>query len=450
MSKFYTIKLPKLPQGCPRGPSRCPLRPADAPFTQASFLVASHRSSRVAGCTQLSNASASKDQIAIRLPSESSNGSRRILSCSPSRITASNPLGQPHVPAGSDIVNPTAAGAAANSVTGRQTQIAIRPPIEVPNGTRRLPSALPSTITGANPVEQPHADTSSDIVNPTAVGAAAVELTRCQDQTGRHFCIRDAAGTKLRNSKARPAAMVSGNFQPDLGTLEKWPKSGPTHGATTTGITHETKPKCEIIQNGLVSGPSGTLKFGSSSQAVPEGTKAVLQPQAAEITEIALKMPIGQNAVTHMAEAKREVIIQDSDTVVRRSEQMGNNPGPHSEVNSVVKLPESSITHAPDHHLDVSRPPSQPDFTQSDRNEGHKTRSPQAPANPSKSPNDLAKGSLPSRPSNLTEPETELAKLPTACDAHAQHLHARASFIAGTNKPARHRAGAPERPFLFA
>ena len=141
----------------------------------------------VAGCTQLSNASASKDQIATRLPSEASNGRRRILSGPPSRITASNPLGQPHVPAGSDIVNPTAAGAAANSVMGRQTQIAIRPPIEVSNGTRRLPSRRPSTITGANPVEQPHADTSSDIVNPTAAGATAAELTRHQDQTGNHF-----------------------------------------------------------------------------------------------------------------------------------------------------------------------------------------------------------------------------------------------------------------------
>jgi len=72
---------------------------------------------------------------------------------------------------------------------------------------------------------------------------------------------------------------------------------GPRMGlAGTTGITHETKPKCEIIQNGLVSGPSGTLKDGSSSKAVPKGTKAVPQPQAAEITEIALKMPIGPNA----------------------------------------------------------------------------------------------------------------------------------------------------------
>ena len=85
-------------------------------------------------------------------------------------------------------------------------------------------------------------------------------------------------------------------FQADLSTLKNGPKSGSTHGAGTTGITHETKPKCEIIQNGLVSGPSGTLKAGSSSQAVPEGTKAVLQPQAAEITEITLKMPIGPNA----------------------------------------------------------------------------------------------------------------------------------------------------------
>ena len=127
-------------------------------------------------------------------------------------------------------------------------------------------------------------------------------------------------------------------FQADLSTLKNGPKSGSTHGAGTTGITHETKPKCEIIQNGLVSGPSGTLKAGSSSQAVPEGTKAVLQPQAAEITEIALKMPIGQNAVTHMAEAKREVIIQDSDTVFSGSEQMGNNPGPHSEAVSYTHL----------------------------------------------------------------------------------------------------------------
>ena len=252
----------------------------------------------VAECTQLSNASASKDQIATRLPSEASNGRRRILSCPPSRITASNPLGRPHDAAGPDIVNPAAGRAAhaANSVTGRQAQIAIRPPIEVSNGRRRFPSGLPITITVANPVEQPHADTSSDIVNPTAVGAAAVELTRCQDQTGRHFYIRDAAATKLRNSKARPAAMVSGNFQPDLSTLKNGPKSGSAHGASTTGITHETKPKSEITQNGLVSSPSGTLKAGSSSQAVPEGTKAVLQPQAAEITEITLKMPIGPNA----------------------------------------------------------------------------------------------------------------------------------------------------------
>ena len=41
----------------------------------------------------------------------------------------------------------------------------------------------------------------------------------------------------------------------------------------------------------------------------------MLPPQAAEITEIAPKMPIDPNAVTHMAEAKREVIIQDPDTV---------------------------------------------------------------------------------------------------------------------------------------
>ena len=79
---------------------------------------------------------------------------------------------------------------------------------------------------------------------------------------------------------------------------------GPRMGLAT-GITHETKPTGEIIQNGLVSGPSGTLKAGSSFQAVPQGTKAVRQPQAAEITEIAPKMPIGPNAVTHMAEAKR-------------------------------------------------------------------------------------------------------------------------------------------------
>ena len=50
---------------------------------------------------------------------------------------------------------------------------------------------------------------------------------------------------------------------------------------------------------------------------MPQGTKAVLQPQAAEIIEIAPEMPIGLNAVTHnvMAEAKREVIMQDPDTV---------------------------------------------------------------------------------------------------------------------------------------
>ena len=108
-----------------------------------------------------------------RAPSESSDGRRRILSCPPSRITASNPLGRPHDAAGPDIVNPAAGRAAANSVTGRQAQIAIRPPIEVSNGRRGFPSGLPITITVANPVEQPHADTSSDIVNPTAVGAAA-------------------------------------------------------------------------------------------------------------------------------------------------------------------------------------------------------------------------------------------------------------------------------------
>ena len=66
----------------------------------------------VAGCTQLSNASVSKDQIATRLPSEASNGRRRILSGPPSRITAPNPPGRPHDGAGPDIVNPTAAGAA--------------------------------------------------------------------------------------------------------------------------------------------------------------------------------------------------------------------------------------------------------------------------------------------------------------------------------------------------
>ena len=104
--------------------------------------------------------------------------------------------------------------------------------------------------------------------------------------------------------------------------MKNGPKSGSAHGASTTGITHKTKPKGEIIQNGLVSGPSGTLKAGSSSQTVPQGTKAVLQPQAAEITEIAPKMPIGPNAVTHMAEAKREVVIQDPDTVFSGSAQM--------------------------------------------------------------------------------------------------------------------------------
>ena len=233
-----------------------------------------------------------------------------------------------------------------------------------------------------------------------------MELTRCQDQTGRHFCTRDAAGTKLRKSKARPAAMVSGNFQPDLSTLKNGPKSGSAHGASTTGITHETKPKSEITQNGLVFSPSGTLKAGSSSQDVPQGTKAVLQPQAAEITEIAPKMPIGPNAVTHMAEAKREVIIQDTDTIFSGCAQMGNSPGPHSEVNGVVKLPETSITPFPDHQLDVprDRPPFQPDFTQSECNEGHKMKSPQSPGRPTKSPNALAKCFLPSRPSNLTEP----------------------------------------------
>ena len=124
-------------------------------------------------------------------------------------------------------------------------------------------------------------------------------------------------------------------------------KNGPKSGASTTGITHKTKPKGEIIQNGLVSGPSGTLKAGSSSQTVPQGTKAVLQPQAAEITEIAPKMPIDPNAVTHMAEAKREVIIQDPDTVFSGSAQVGNNPGPHAQVNGVVKLPKPSETAGP-------------------------------------------------------------------------------------------------------
>ena len=165
-----------------------------------------------------------------------------------------------------------------------------RAPSESSDGRRRILSCLTSRITSSNPLGQPHIAAGSDIVNPTAAGAAAVELTRCQDQTGRHFCIRDAAATKLRNSKARPAAMVSGNFQPDLSTLKNGPKSGSAHGASTTGITHETKPKSEITQNGLVSSPSGTLKAGSSSQDVPQGTKAVLQPQAAEITEIVLKM----------------------------------------------------------------------------------------------------------------------------------------------------------------
>ena len=86
----------------------------------------------------------------------------------------------------------------------------------------------------------------------------------------------------------------------------------------------------EIIQNGLVSGLSGTLKARSSSKAVPQGRKAVLPPQAAEITEIALKMPIGPNAVTHMAEAKREVIIQDTDTIFNGYAQKGNSLGPHA------------------------------------------------------------------------------------------------------------------------
>ena len=144
-------------------------------------------------------------------------------------------------------------------------------------------------------------------------------------------------------------------FQADLNTLTNGPKSGSTHGAGTTGITHETKPKSEIIQNGLVSSPSGTLKAGSSSRDVPQGTKAVLQPQAAEITEIAPKMPIGPNAVTHMAEAKREVIIQDPDTVVSGCAPMGTNPEPHLEANGVVKLPEPSITPIPDHHFNVPR-----------------------------------------------------------------------------------------------
>ena len=159
--------------------------------------------------------------------------------------------------------------------------------------------------------------------------------------------------------------------------FEKWAKIW-VRAWGTTGITHETKPKCEIIQNGLVSGPRGTLKTGSSSKTVSEGTKAVLQSQAAEITEIALKMPIGPNAVTHMAEAKREVVIQDPDTVFSGCAPMGTNPGPHSEVNGVVKLPEPSITPIPDHHFNVprGRPPSQPDFTQSKCNQGHKTRSP--------------------------------------------------------------------------
>ena len=320
----------------------------------------------VAGWTQLSNASASKDQIATRLSSEESNGRRRTLACPPSGITAPNPPGRPHDTAGPDIVNPTAAGAAANPAYVIQDRSGcyfcirhdhdtkLRKPkaVTAPKGYGKFQSDLSTSKIGPK----------SGSTHPTA-GAAVAEPTRHQDQTGCSFSIRHADDTKLRNPKAVPDLKVCGKFQPDLSTLKNGPKSGSAHGASTTGITHKTKPKGEIIQNGLVSGPSGTLKAGSSSQTVPQGTKAVLQPQAAEITEIALKILIGPNAVTHMAEAKREVIIQDTDTIFSGCAQMGNSLGSHSEVNGVVKLPEPSITPFPDHHLNVPRgkPPVQPD-----------------------------------------------------------------------------------------
>ena len=41
-------------------------------------------------------------------------------------------------------------------------------------------------------------------------------------------------------------------------------------------------------------------------------------------------MPIGPNAVTHMAEAKREVIIQDTDTIFNGYAQKGNSLGRHA------------------------------------------------------------------------------------------------------------------------
>ena len=81
----------------------------------------------------------------------------------------------------------------------------------------------------------------ADIVNPTAVGAAANPSYVRQDRSGCYFCIRDGKGTKLRNSKAVPAPMVCGKFQLDLGTFKIGPKSGSTHPTAGAAAAEPTR-----------------------------------------------------------------------------------------------------------------------------------------------------------------------------------------------------------------
>ena len=187
----------------------------------------------VAGCTELSNASASKDQIASRLPSEASNGMRRILSGPPSRITAPNPPGRPHDAAGPDIVNPTAAGAAANPSYVRQDRSGCYFCIRDAKGTKlRSSKAVPTPMVCGKfqlDLSTFKIGPKSGSTHPTA-GAAAAEPTRHQDQTGCAFSIRHADNTKLRDPKAVSAPKGCRKFQPDLGTLKNGPKSVPRMG----------------------------------------------------------------------------------------------------------------------------------------------------------------------------------------------------------------------------